>query len=202
MKKSIILAACALVLCSCGASKKAAPMTSVEKAVAELKADGWKLTGAKQVFTLEEVYADYREKSASGDYEPVFATTENLGFKDFVGASLSAQAIAASNYASSQAQEITVRVDGQFSDLSKDARTKIVGAFESRVEALIVRGVKEFFVVYRLVGDEYQLRGFYLIDKDFARKQKLQAMEDAIVETAAEQVVGDEIARWLHQQYE
>lgn len=218
MKKLFVLAACAMALVSCGTSKKSAdsnvPTTfsnPVEQRAQELRKDGYKVTGPMSTFTIEECLQMYRDKVSEPDrYIGLQGVSEGAKMTDLISAKRTALADAASTYAAQSQSEIDSKLVAQFGNIVESSRIKIMGAFAQKVQSVTVSNLKEYITLYRVVPtksaagnaiDEYQVISYYIIDTQAMTKLKQQALEETLKETAAEQVFGDSVMKWLNEQY-
>ncbi len=119
---------------------------------------------------------------------------------DLATARYSAQFNASTTYATSAGSVIAGGMAGSHSSFSEEGM-KTMGAYTQKVRDYLTPEIKESFFVYRKVPVEnkvkYEVEAYYLIDEQRASKIRKQAMDEALKETATEQIFGTAVDEWV-----
>lgn len=213
MKKFfVIVATSTLILSGCGASKKSqlamyqqpvSPQSSIasvvdDDPVTEWKREGFKMTGAMSTFSMRQAL-DYHNSKILSDrdrFVAVMGTSEGAGMKDLTSASLVAQNDAAIRYAQAAGSVISGGIGREFANFSEQG-AKLMGAYTQKVSEYIMPLMKESFAIFKVDGEYYHVRTYYIIDEVSALKAREEAMDKALKETATEQVFGSSVNTWV-----
>ena len=197
MKTIQILASVAILTLavSCGSSKKATVLeTDAQKRVKEWKSEGWKLTGAYSTFTMESLLENHNAKVAD---EERYTSINGTG----IGSELSDARMFAMNdatiqYATAAGSVVNGGMATQFSKMAESGR-KLMGAYTQKVAEFISPYMKESLSLYRNLNGKVEVSAYYLIDEQNAGKVRSRAMDEALKETALEQVFGTAVDEWV-----
>lgn len=197
MKTIQILASVAMLTLavSCGSSKKTTVLeTDVQKRVKEWKSEGWKLVGAYSTFTMESLLENHNAKVAD---EERYTSINGIGTSSNLSdARMYAMNDAAIQYSTAAGSVVEGFMNTQFSNLGEGER-KIVGAYTQKVAKFILPYLKESISLYRNQNANVEVFAYYLVDEQNAGKVRRRAMDEALKETALEQVFGSAVDEWV-----
>ncbi len=208
MKKMNFLVAiatvCVCFLSGCNASKNVAVQNPAKTAargteakVAEWTAAGYTLAGAMGTFTMYDLLEMHNNKIISDmeRYIPVFGTGQDE-FGELSTARLYALNDACVNYATAAGSVVSGGMNRAFSNLGEKG-TKLQGAYTQKVAQYITPYMKESVAVKRTTQKGVEVEVYYIIDEQHASKVRKQAMDEALKETATEQIFGTAVDEWV-----
>lgn len=225
MKKSIIIlaAAAALVVCSCGTMSKQTgrsvtttttttttntntivqptPQRSIasgpEGKTREWQADGYRIDGTRTMY--DKLTAHYAKLDANEDLFEVEGT--GIGSQK-ADARMYCLNLAAISYATAAKSVVEGGMATEFSNFS-DLGVKLMGAYTQKVQSAIVPFLKESVAVYRNITkdgkDKVEYDIYYIVDETKAAQVRKDAMDQALKETATEQIFGTAVDTWVNQ---
>lgn len=212
MKNTFFFAAlAALIICSCGTSKTATQTTSTrtqqalsksitsgpEGKVLEWQSDGYKIDGTRTMY--DKLVAHYAKLDANENLVEVEGTAIGTEKSDARMYCLNDAAI---SYASAAKSIIEGGISRQFSNFTESG-IKLMGAYTQKVQSAIVPFLKESVAVYRHGTKngkpviEYDI--YYIVDENNAAKVRKDAIDQALRETATEQIFGTAVDEWVKQ---
>ncbi len=219
MKKTLLFVAMAtLAVCSCGASRTATQTTTQttttttttvqpvpskgvssgpEGKVREWQADGYKIDGTRTMY--DKLVAHYAKLDANDSLVEVEGTATGTEKADARMYCLNDAAI---SYASAAKSIIEGGISRQFSNFTESG-IKLMGAYTQKVQSAIVPFLKESVAVYRDATKngkpviEYDI--YYIVDENSAAKVRKDAIDQALRETATEQIFGTAVDEWVKQ---
>lgn len=198
----------AVLFTSCGSSKRSQQIyyqpqqhlyqDTEEDRVSEWKKEGYKLTGAMSTFTMRQALDAHNNKVLSDRerYVPIMGTSEGMRLRDLTSASLAAQNDAALRYAQAAESVIAGGLAREFSNLSA-AGSKLMAAYTQKVAKYIVPMMRESFAIYKVDNEYYTVNVYYIIDEVSAANARTKAIDEALKETATEQVFGTAVNEWV-----
>jgi hypothetical protein len=188
-----------VAITGCGGSKKIeapSPISGAEAKMKEWQAEGFKTTGAYSTFTMYDLLTSHNSKVLSDPerYVPLQGTA-TAG--DLSTAKTFAQNDAAVQYSALAGSEVSGGMARQFSNISADQKAKLEGAYTQKVAKFIVPYMKESLSVYKVESNKTVVEAYFIIDEQNARNVRKQSMDEALKETALEQVFGSAVDDWV-----
>ncbi len=158
---------------------------AVKAVVSRYTKGGYEPYGAYSMFTLTELVERARTKI---DVEPErYTAIEGIGEGgDLSSSKMFALNNAATQYATAAGSKVSGQMASSFSNLSEDARTKIVGAYVQKVSEFVMPSLKESYTVARREGKKMLVITSYLVDEQLAKESRERAMNDAVKVVAKE----------------
>lgn len=158
---------------------------------------GYSITGAYGMKTMYGVLSSmYKKMDAEPErYTPCMGhgkTTDG----ELSTARMFAENAAAIDYANACGSIISGGIARQFSNFS-ELGTKLMGAYTQKVAGKIVPFLHEAISVKRTQNNVLEVETYYLIDENDAYKVRKDAMDQALKETATEQVFGSAVDEWV-----
>lgn len=201
MRKNLFIVAIAtLVVCSCGSSKQAGtPSKSIatgpEAKVKEWQADGYKIDGTRTMY--DKLVAHY----AQIDANPSLIEVEGSGIgNEKSDARMYCLNAAAIQYATAARSVVAGGMSREFSNFTESG-TKLMGAYTQKVQEAISPFLKESVAVYRNTTqngkDKVEYDIYYIVDETKVSQVRKDAMDQALKETATEQIFGTAVDKWV-----
>jgi hypothetical protein len=202
--KTIAMAVAAIVagvaITACGGAKQVAqapsPKSGAEAKAKEWQAEGFKTTGAYSTFTMFDLLTSHNNKVLS-DQERYVPLQGTATAGDLSTAKAFAQNDAALQYSTLAGSEVSGGIAREFSTISNDQKAKIMGAYTQKVAKFIVPYMKESLSVYKIENNKTVVEAYFIIDEQNARNVRKQSIDEALKETAMEQVFGSAVDDWV-----
>lgn len=179
-------------------SDKKVAKRGTEAKVAEWESQGYTLTGAMSTFTMYDLLERHNNKllSDEGRYVSVFGHGGDDNGELSV-ARMYALNDACTNYATAAGSVVSGGIGRQFSTFGEQG-LKLMGAYTQKVAKYITPFMKESVAVKRTTqNNRLEVEVFYLIDEQRASTVRKQAMDEALRETATEQIFGTAVDEWV-----
>lgn len=201
MRKNFFFVAIAtLVICSCGSSKQTnTPSRSIatgpEAKVKEWQADGYKIDGTRTMY--DKLVAHYQQQDANSNLIEVEGSGIGVEKTDARMYSLNSAAI---QYATAASSVVSGGMSREFSNFT-ELGNKLMGAYTQKIQNAILPFLKESIAVYRNTKKdgkdviEYDI--YYLVDETKVAQVRKDAMDQALKETATEQIFGTAVDEWV-----
>ena len=160
---------------------------------------GYTITGGYGFRTMYKVLSDMYKKIDEDPerYAPVMGHGKtNDG--ELSTAMIYANNSAGINYANACGSVISGGVARQFSNFG-ELGTKLMGAYTQKVAEKILPFLHEAISVKRTQNNILEVESYYLLDENDAYKVRKDAMDQALRETAAEQIFGTAVDEWVKQ---
>lgn len=158
---------------------------------------GYTITGGYGFRSMYKVLSDmYKKLDAEPErYVPVMGHGKtNDG--ELSTALIYASNSAGINYANACGSVISGGVARQFSNFG-ELGTKLMGAYTQKVAEKILPFLHEAISVKRTQNNILEVESYYLIDENDAYKVRKDAMDQALKETATEQIFGTAVDEWV-----
>ncbi|MBO7267069.1 MAG: hypothetical protein J6V12_04835 [Bacteroidaceae bacterium] len=223
-KMFLFVATIAMIMTSCGSSKKsqndqmmmmmmqmmqqqqnqggqqqqqqqpAQAASEIDEKVAEWKAQGYQLTGAYSTFTMKSLLEKHNQKAIDTER---YVALQGTGIGSEVSDSrMYAMNDAAINYATAAGSVVSGGITRQFSNMGT-LGNKLMGAYTQKVAEFVTPYLRESFTLYRKQGTKTEVVVYYIIDQENAYAVRKNAMDEALRETATEQVFGAAVDEWV-----
>ena len=178
-------------------SDKKVSKRGTEAKVAEWESQGYTLSGAMSTFTMYDLLERHNNKLLSDEvrYASAFGTgTDEDG--ELSVARIYALNDACTNYATAAGSVVSGGISRQFSNFGEQG-LKLMGAYTQKVAKYVTPYMKESVAVKRTTQKGLEVEVFYLIDEQHASMVRKQAMDEALRETATEQIFGTAVDEWV-----
>ena len=173
--------------------------SGAEGKVKEWESQGYSITGAYGFRTMFDVLAAmYQKIDAEPERYEVFMGSGKTTDGELSTARIYAQNAAAIDYATAAGSVVSGGLARQFSNFS-EIGTKLMGAYTQKVAEQIVPYLKEAIAVKRVQNNVLEVEAYYLIDANAASNVRKNAMDQALQETATEQIFGTAVDQWVRQ---
>ena len=168
--------------------------SEIDEKVAEWKAQGYQLTGAYSTFTMKSLLEKHNQKAIDTER---YVALQGTGIGSETSDSrLYAMNDAAINYATAAGSVVQGGITRQFSNMGT-LGNKLMGAYTQKVAEFVVPYLRESFTLYRKQGTKTEVVVYYIIDQENAYAVRKNAMDEALRETATEQVFGTSVDGWV-----
>ena len=158
---------------------------------------GYSITGAYGMRTMYSVLNNmYRKMDAEPERYTPFMGHGKTADGEISTARMYAQNAAAIDYANACGSVILGGIARQFSNFS-ELGTKLMGAYTQKVAEKIVPFLHEAISVKRTQNNVLEVEAYYLRDENDAYKVRKDAIDQALKETATEQVFGSAVDEWV-----
>lgn len=202
MRKNLFIVAIAtVVICSCGSSKQATGpsdrsiATGPEAKVKEWQAEGFKIDGSRTMY--DKLIAHYAKLDANSNLLEI--TGNGIG-NEKTEASTYCQNAAAIKYANAANSVVSGGISREFSNFT-DQGTKLMGAYTQKVRQAIIPFLEESVAVYRNTTvdgkSKIEFDIIYIVDETKVVQVRKDAMDQALKETATEQIFGTAVDKWV-----
>lgn len=163
----------------------------------EWKKAGYTITGAYGMRTMYSVLSNmYKKIDAEPERYAPFMGHGQTNDGELSTAMMYAQNAAAINYANACGSVVSGGIARQFSNFG-ELGTKLMGAYTQKVAEKIVPFLHEAIAVKRTQNNILEVEAYYLIDENDASKMRKDAMDQALRETATEQIFGSAVDEWV-----
>ena len=158
---------------------------------------GYTITGAYGMRTMYKVLSlMYQKIDAEPERYSPFMGHGQTKDGELSTAMIYASNSAAINYANACGSVISGGVARQFSNFG-ELGTKLMGAYTQKVAEKIVPYLQEAISVKRTQNSMLEVEAYYLVDENEAYKVRKDAMDQALRETATEQIFGTAVDEWV-----
>ena len=158
---------------------------------------GYTITGAYGMRTMYKVLSlMYQKIDAEPERYVPFMGHGQTNDGELSTAMIYANNSAAINYANACGSVVSGGVARQFSNFG-ELGTKLMGAYTQKVAEKIVPFLHEAISVKRTQNNILEVEAYYLIDENDAYKVRKDAMDQALRETATEQIFGSAVDEWV-----
>lgn len=202
------VAALAIMACSCGTTSRVKTtgnptgvvsekiVTGPEGKVKEWQSQGYMIDGTRTMY--DKLVIHYNRLDSNPDkYIELQGSAVGTEKAD---ARLYALNAAAIQYATAARGVVEGGLTRQMGNLS-DSAIKLMGGYTQKVQAAIGPFLQESVAVYRKVSkkgnDMFEYDIYYILDENSAYNVRKNAMEQALKETALEQVFGQSVDEWV-----
>lgn len=165
----------------------------------EWKKAGYTITGGSGMRTMYSVLSNmYKKLDAEPDRYVSIMGHGKTNDGELSTAMFYANNAAGINYANACGSVISGGIARQFSNFG-ELGTKLMGAYTQKVAEKIMPFMHEAISVKRGQNNNLEVESYYLIDENDAYKVRKDAMDQALKETATEQIFGTAVDEWVKQ---
>ena len=200
-KNFLIVAIATFFVWSCGSTKQTTGpsdksiASGPEDRVKELQADGYKIDGSRTMY--DRLVAHYAQLDANPNLLEV--TGNGIG-NEKTEASMYCLNAAAAKYATAANSIVSGGIARDFSNFTEPG-TKLMGAYTQKVQQAITPFLKESIAVYRNTTvdgkSKIEFDIIYIVDETKVAQVRKDAMDQALKETATEQIFGTAVDKWV-----